>query len=102
MLSVVFVNPELAARRLNISKSTLYSWLNGQTPNVATMLKIYQIYGINLTLDYMYNFFTMVKHLCVLNELDELTRYITISALDRDDKAFLMDYFKNKYWKHNG
>ena len=102
MLSIVFKNPELTAKKLNCSKSSIYSWLNGHTPNLATMLKIYEIYKINITLDYMYNFFTIIKHLLKLTELEEITEYITISGLSKEDKTFLKEYFKNKYWKNNG
>lgn len=102
MLNVIFKNPDLAAKRLGCSKSSIYSWLNGNTPNLATMLRVYEIYQLNISLDYMYNFFTIIKHILKLHHLDEITEYITISGLSKEDKTFLKEYFKNKYWKNNG
>lgn len=102
MLSALYINPELSCKRLGIGRATLYTWMNGQMPNLSTMLKVYEVFNINLTLDYMYNFFTIVKHLNTIDNLEESQRYIKISMLDQNDKEFLMEYFKNRYWKSNG
>lgn len=102
MLSVVFRNPDLASRRLGCSKSSIYSWLNGHTPNLAMMLKIHETYNINVTLDYLANFFSIIKYILTLDDLDQITEYIKISGLSKEDKTYLQDYFKNKYWKNNG
>lgn len=102
MLSIVFKNPDLAAKRLGCSKSSIYSWLNGHTPNLSIMLKIHDTYKINVTLDYLSNFFSIIKYLITLDDLEDILEYIKISGLSKEDKLYLQDYFKNKYWKTNG
>jgi len=99
MLSIIFKNTELASKRLCISRAVIYAWLGGKTPNLATMMKVYEVYEITITLEYMYNFFTLISHLQRIPELDQMIHKINISALDDDDKLFLREFFKAKYWK---
>lgn len=101
MLDVVFKNPELAAKRLCCGKTSIYSWLNGHTPTLSSMMKIYEVYDINISLQYMYNFFTLIQQLQRKNELEDMIEYINISSIAKEDKDFLKEYFKNKYWKNN-
>jgi len=102
MLSVVFKNPELAAKRLGCSKTSIYSWLNGHTPNLSSMMKVYEVYDMHISLQYMYNFFTLVSHLLKEEDLEEMSEIINISGLTKDDKDFLKEYFKSKFWKSEG
>lgn len=102
MLAVVFKNPELSAKKLSCSKGAIYSWLNGHTPNLSLMMKVHEVYSIPLTLSYMYNFFNVVRHALEMRELDQTLEYIKISGLSHEDKAFLSEHFKAKYWKNNG
>lgn len=102
MLAVVFKNPELSAKRLSCSKGAIYSWLNGHTPNLSLMMRVHEVYKIPLTLSYMYNFFNVVRHALEVEELDGVLEYIKISALTPEDKTFLSEHFKTKYWKQNG
>lgn len=102
MLAVVFKNPELSAKRLSCSKGAIYSWLNGHTPNLSLMMKVHEVFQIPLTLSYMYNFFNVVRHALVMEDLNQTLEYIKISALSPEDKLFLSEHFKTKYWKNNG
>jgi transcriptional regulator with XRE-family HTH domain len=100
MLSIIFKNPELAAKKLNISQVAIYSWLKGSTPKLATMMKLYEVYEIKMTLEYMYNFFTLINSLLRIEDnLDQMLYKIDISSLDGDDKLFLKEFIKAKYWK---
>lgn len=99
MLNVVFEKPEITAKRLGLSKTSIYSWLNGHTPTLSSMMKIYEIYDIKITLQYMYDFFTLIQNLLKMDDLDEMIERINISALYKEDKEFLKEYFKKRYWK---
>ena len=101
MLSVVFKNPDLAAKKLGCTRASIYSWLNGHTPTLASMMKVYEIYEFHMTLAYMYDFFTLIQHLLRMDSLEDMLYRIKISALDSSDKEFLGEYFKNKFWKNH-
>ncbi len=103
MLSVIFKNPELSAKKLNISQVAIYGWLKGATPQLSTMMKVYKVYDLKVTLAYMYDFFTLINYLLrIENDLEKMLYRIEISALDLDDKHFLKEFVKAKYWKKYG
>lgn len=103
VLSVIFKNPERASKKLNISTVAIYGWLKGSTPKLSTMMKVHKEYGLRVTLEYMYNFFTLISSLLPLeDDLERMLKKIEISALDGDDKHFLSEYIKAKHWKKYG
>lgn len=99
MLSVVFKNTEISAVKLNCARSTIYNWLSGKTPSLATILKINEEFDIRLTLDYVHNFFSVVSRLKDLEDLKSIDEMIKTSYLVREDKEFLKEYFSKKWWK---
>ena len=101
MLAPIFKNTELAAKKLDISQAAIYKWLRGATPTLATMMKVYEVYEIKMTLEYMYSFFTLIGSLIKLeDDLDQMLHKINISTLDSEDKLFLQEFTKAKYWKN--
>jgi len=99
MLNMIFKNPELAAKKLGCSKGGIYGWLNGHTPTLSMMMKVYETYEIHISLGYMYDFFTLIKQLQKKHDLNDMLEYIKISGITKNDKAFLSEYFKKKYWR---
>lgn len=101
MLSVVFKNTEFSSKKLGCSRATIYRWLDGQTPTLATLIKINEVFKINITLEYLHNFFSTIQQLNA-EEIDKINALIEKSYIEKEDKAFLKEHFKKKYWNKNG
>lgn len=99
MLSIVFKNTEQSSLKLNCARSTIYNWLSGKTPSLATILKINEIYNVNLSLEYVHNFFSVIAQVSNMEDLAQIQEKIQTSYLKKEDKEFLKDYFSKKWWK---
>lgn len=98
MMHIVFKNTQASAKKLGCSRSTIYSWLNGNTPKVKYLIRIQKNFKIQADLLYFYLFFSLAQAVKDM-EYDRFVELLHISSLSAEDKRFLKDIARKKIKK---
>ncbi len=93
MFSCVFKNIDMSTKKLNISKTTLYRWLNGDD-NIG--LKMYlamsDFYNLNPNISYLNEFCKIAKTLNTHTNIEQILKTLKSSKLDYEDVEILKNY----------